>query len=134
MPADSLADSINLGRPDARRRKRTTAADAETRHQARGPGPNRKTLPSHCRVVSIDGPNQSINIDGDAIPGLMAAMTMPYSVKDAAALAKLSPGDRIKAEIVVGDEDADLENISGHNQGGVAVAGQVKLARFRLSS
>jgi Cu/Ag efflux protein CusF len=39
-------------------------------------------------------------------------MTMPYQVKDAAALEKLSPGDRIKAEIVVGNEGTNLENIS----------------------
>jgi protein SCO1/2 len=64
------------------------------------------------RVVSIDKPARSINVDGDEIPGFMAAMTMPYPVKDAAALDKLSPGDQIKAEIVVGNEGAYLENIS----------------------
>jgi len=64
------------------------------------------------RVVSIDKPARSINVDGDEIPGFMAAMTMPYPVKDAAALEKLSPGDQIKAEIVLGNEGAYLENIS----------------------
>jgi Cu/Ag efflux protein CusF len=64
------------------------------------------------RVVSVDNATQSINVDGDEIPGFMAAMTMPYQVKDAAALEQLSPGDRIKAEIVVGNEGANLENIS----------------------
>jgi len=63
------------------------------------------------RVVSIDKPNQSINVDGDAIPGFMAAMTMPYQVKDASILDKVAPGDRIKAEIVVGNEAAYLENV-----------------------
>ena len=63
------------------------------------------------RVVSIDKPSQSINIDGDAIPGFMAAMTMPYQVKDASILDKVAPGDRIKAEIVVGNEAAYLENV-----------------------
>ncbi|HSZ79887.1 MAG TPA: copper-binding protein [Chthoniobacterales bacterium] len=63
------------------------------------------------RVVSIDKPAQSVNIDGDEIPGFMAAMTMPYPVKDAAVLDKLSPGDQIKAEIVLGNEGAYLENI-----------------------
>jgi len=51
-------------------------------------------------------------VDGDAIPGFMAAMTMPYQVKDAGVLDKLSPGDQIKAEIVVGNEGAYLENIA----------------------
>jgi protein SCO1 len=63
------------------------------------------------RVVSIDKPARSVNIDGDEIPGFMAAMTMPYPVKDGAALDKLSPGDQIKAEIVLGNEGAYLENI-----------------------
>lgn len=64
------------------------------------------------RVVSIDKSVQSINVDGDEIPGFMAAMTMRYQVKDAAAFDKLSPGDQIKAEIVLGNEGAYLENIS----------------------
>ncbi len=64
------------------------------------------------RVVSIDKPTQSMNVDGDAIPGFMAAMTMPYQVKDASVLDKLSPGDQIKAEIVVANEGAYLENIA----------------------
>jgi len=63
------------------------------------------------RVVSIDKPSQSINVEGDAIPGFMIAMTMPYQVKDASILDKVAPGDRIKAEIVVGNEAAYLENV-----------------------
>jgi len=63
------------------------------------------------RVVSIDKPTRSINVDGDAIPGFMAAMTMPYQVKDASILDSVARGDRIKAEIVVGNEAAYLENV-----------------------
>lgn len=63
------------------------------------------------RVVSIDKSNQSMTIDGNEIPGFMAAMTMPYQVKDASVLDKLSPGDQIKAEIVIGNEGPYLENI-----------------------
>jgi protein SCO1 len=63
------------------------------------------------RIVSIDKPSQSITVDGDEIPGFMAAMTMPYQVKDAGALESLSPGDQIKAEIVIGDDSAYLENV-----------------------
>jgi protein SCO1/2 len=64
------------------------------------------------RVVSIDKSTRSINVDGDEIPGFMAAMTMPYQVKDAGVLEKLSPGDQIKAEIVMGNDGAYLENIA----------------------
>jgi len=63
------------------------------------------------RVVSIDKPTHSINVDGDDIPGFMAAMTMPYQVKDAGVLDKVAPGDRIKAEIVMGSDGAYLENV-----------------------
>jgi Cu/Ag efflux protein CusF len=63
------------------------------------------------RVVSIDKPAHSVSVDGAEIPGFMAAMTMPYQVKDASVLDKLSPGDQIKAEIVMGDDGAYLENI-----------------------
>jgi protein SCO1 len=70
-----------------------------------------KRYPLTGRVVSIDKPTHSINVDGDAIPGFMAAMTMPYPVKDSGVLEKLSPGDPIKAEIVVGNDGAYLENI-----------------------
>jgi protein SCO1 len=70
-----------------------------------------KRYPLTGRIVSIDKPSQSITVDGDEIPGFMAAMTMPYQVKDAAVLEKLSPGDQIKAEIVVGNDSAYLENV-----------------------
>jgi protein SCO1/2 len=62
-------------------------------------------------VVSVDKPNQSLNIDGDEIPGFMAAMKMPYPVKDASILRRVSPGDQIKAEILVGNDGAYLENV-----------------------
>jgi protein SCO1/2 len=64
------------------------------------------------RVVSVDKPTETLNVDGDAIPGFMAAMTMSYQVKDASVLDKLSPGDQIKAEIIVGNDGASLENIA----------------------
>jgi Cu/Ag efflux protein CusF len=70
-----------------------------------------KRYPLTGRVVSVDKPNRSINIDADAIPGFMSAMTMPYAVKDAGILEKVAPGDQIKAEIVIGDEGAHLENV-----------------------
>ena len=63
------------------------------------------------RVTSIDKPAHSIFVDGDEIPGFMAAMTMPYQVKDVSVLEKLSPGEQIKAEIVMGNDGAYLENI-----------------------
>ncbi|MGA9966438.1 MAG: copper-binding protein [Terriglobales bacterium] len=89
--------------------RNTNVTDAKVTTAAKDTGVKRYTLTG--RVVSMDKPARSINVEGDEIPGFMAAMTMPYQVKDAGVLDKLSPGDQIKAEIVVGNEGAYLENI-----------------------
>jgi len=62
-------------------------------------------------VISVDTAHGSANIDGQEVPGFMAAMAMPYPVHDSKALAALSPGDQITADIVVTDTDSYLENI-----------------------
>jgi protein SCO1 len=71
-----------------------------------------KRYPLTGRVVSIDKPDQSLTIDGDEIPGFMGAMQMSYAVKDTSILEKVSPGDQIKAGIVVGNDGAYLENVT----------------------
>jgi protein SCO1 len=60
-----------------------------------------KRYPFTGRVVSVDGQAQSAIIDGDAIPGFMDAMAMPYKVKPSGTLNHLIPGDSISAEVVV---------------------------------
>jgi len=67
-------------------------------------------------VQSIDIPNHQITVDGDAVPGYMDAMSMPYSVPDEATLKALTVGDIIRADIVVQGNDSHLENIkvTGH--------------------
>jgi protein SCO1 len=62
-------------------------------------------------VVSIDKDQASLMVDGKEIVGFMAAMTMPYPVRDAKALAALTPGDQITADVVVTADGAYLENI-----------------------
>lgn len=62
-------------------------------------------------VVSIDRPGLSLVINGDAVPGFMGAMAMPYKVKNAAELNSLVPGDSIAAVIVMQKNDYWLENI-----------------------
>jgi Cu/Ag efflux protein CusF len=84
-------------------------ADAKATTQAQDASVKRYRLMG--RVVSIDKANQSISVDGDAIPGFMAAMTMPYQVKDTGILNQAAPGDQIKADIVMGSDGAYLENI-----------------------
>ena len=68
------------------------------------------------RVISTDKRASSVMIDGDEIPGFMSAMQMPYTLKDAATLGKLTPGDQITADVVVRGDESWLENVTvtGH--------------------
>jgi protein SCO1/2 len=54
------------------------------------------------RVISKHPDQQQLIIDNDNIPGFMAAMTMPYDVKDPAGFQKVQPADVIRAVVVVG--------------------------------
>jgi protein SCO1/2 len=63
------------------------------------------------KVISIDQQQSSVMIDGQEIPGFMAAMAMPYPVHDAKTLSSLGPGDEITADVVVTGDGAYLENI-----------------------
>jgi protein SCO1/2 len=63
------------------------------------------------KVVSIDKQSKMVNIDSDANPGYMDAMTMPYTVKPESDFDKLKPGEPISADLIVQDESAWLENI-----------------------
>ena len=77
----------------------------------KAPAPQAKRYHLVGTVISIDTAHNSANIDGQEVPGFMAAMAMPYPVHDSKALAALSPGDQITADIVVTDTDTYLENI-----------------------
>ena len=63
------------------------------------------------KVVSIDDRGKMVNIDSEAIPGFMDAMTMPYRVKPDSELKMLHAGDLVSANLVVEDDGAWLENI-----------------------
>ena len=69
------------------------------------------------KVVSVDKQSKMLNVDGEAIPDFMDAMTMPYEVRPESAMDKLKPGDVIAADVVLQDEKAWLENIvvTGHS-------------------
>jgi protein SCO1/2 len=70
-------------------------------------------------VTAVDKSNEEITVKHSAIPGYMAAMTMPYKVKDAKALDALTSGDRIHADLTVNGSNSYLENIvvDKHTQG-----------------
>ena len=69
------------------------------------------------RIVSTDKRANSIMIDGDDIPGYMAAMAMPYPVKDPHLLDILKSGDQITADVLVQGDDSWIENVvvTGHS-------------------
>ena len=69
-----------------------------------------KRYPLTGRVESIDLQAQSAIIDGDAIPGFMDAMAMPYKFKPPTVLSQLSPGDSISAEVVVVESGGGNDN------------------------
>jgi protein SCO1/2 len=75
----------------------------------RSQAPTAKRYPFTGRVVSVDSQAQSAIIDGDAIPGFMDAMAMPYKIKPAAAFDHLLPGDSISADVMVFQPDAKNE-------------------------
>lgn len=52
-------------------------------------------------VVAVDISRRILEIDHEAIPGFMPAMTMPYEVAEARLLEGLAPGDRVRGTIRV---------------------------------
>jgi protein SCO1 len=85
----------------------------------RKPKPHERYYQLRGTVVSVvDRAHKQIIVKHEAIPGFMAAMTMPYMVKDDAALNQLEAGDRISARVVVtSDGDMWLDNIVIHKKG-----------------
>ena len=66
----------------------------------------------HGRVVAVDLAKQQLVVDHEEIPGFMAAMTMPYPVKNPNLLSSVSPEDQITADVVASGSDVWLENIA----------------------
>jgi protein SCO1/2 len=65
------------------------------------------------QVVAKNAAANEITVNHDEIPGFMAAMTMPYKVKDPATVQEVEPGDKIAAEVVVINDGSDywLEDV-----------------------
>jgi protein SCO1/2 len=69
--------------------------------------------PVEGKAVSVDAARRSITIAHKDIPGFMPAMTMEFVVleRDAALLARVSPGDELTASLVVADTRYWLEDL-----------------------
>ena len=50
-------------------------------------------------VTAISADRQSVTLDHEAIPGLMAAMKMEYRVKDSALVRGLKTGDQVAGRL-----------------------------------
>lgn len=57
------------------------------------------------QVLTKDLNTKQLTVNGDAIPGFMAAMAMPYPVKDLQGLTDVQPGDKVTADVVVQNND-----------------------------
>ncbi|MGA9883026.1 MAG: SCO family protein [Candidatus Acidiferrales bacterium] len=80
---------------------------------AQQPAKNVKRYHLVGKILSMDPNQKTLTIDGQDIPGFMAAMIMPYPVLHASQMNGLEPGDEITADVVVNESDmsAHLENI-----------------------
>jgi len=63
------------------------------------------------KVVSVDAENGMVTLDHEAIGDFMAAMTMPFPLKDEWAFEYLEPGNRLNAVLVVSGKEYWLENV-----------------------
>ena len=62
-----------------------------------------KQYPVRGEVMGTDTGTGEVVLNHEAIPGYMAAMTMPYRLKDPGIISELHPGDRITATLEVRD-------------------------------
>lgn len=79
-----------------------------------------KTFVIRGKVIATDPTH--VELDGEAVPGFMEAMVMPYKLKDPSVVSELHPGDHITARIRVqqdtaGYRDPQLDNIVVVSQG-----------------
>lgn len=63
------------------------------------------------KVVSVDRERKQVVVAHEEIPGFMDAMTMPFDLKDDWPLTVLTPGQSIRASLVVGGGRTFLEEV-----------------------
>jgi protein SCO1 len=65
----------------------------------------------HGQVTGIAADGSEVTIRHDDIKGFMPAMTMPFKVREEAMIEPLSPGDLVRATLVVTDVEAYLSSV-----------------------
>jgi protein SCO1 len=63
------------------------------------------------KVVSVDQKDGVIALDTEAIPGVMEAMTMAYTLQNPSVASELHPGDTLTAQLHLAAQGAVLSNI-----------------------
>jgi protein SCO1/2 len=62
-------------------------------------------------VISVDPSHKSFVVSHDSIPNVMAAMTMPFEVRDAGELKGLAPGTMVEFTLVLDGQTAHAEQV-----------------------
>src|SRR6185436_734299 len=63
------------------------------------------------QVLSVAANRQQATVKHEEIKGFMAAMTMPYNVRETRQLEGVAPGDLINAKLIVLSNDAYLTDV-----------------------
>jgi len=66
-----------------------------------------KTFTIRGKVVATDPSSGQISLDGEAVPGFMEAMVMPYKLANPAIISELHAGDRITADLLADQISSD---------------------------
>jgi Cu/Ag efflux protein CusF len=64
-----------------------------------------KRYPMHGKIISVNAAEKSARIEAGPIGDWMGAMTMNYTIKDDAGLAKLTAGETFDATVFVNGDD-----------------------------
>jgi protein SCO1/2 len=64
------------------------------------------------QVLAVDPARRELTVKHEDIRGFMPGMTMPFKVRDAAALGSRKPGEMIRATLVVEQDEGYLKDIS----------------------
>jgi protein SCO1/2 len=89
--------------------------------------PPRRMFQVTGTIVAVQPADKSVEIQHDEIPGYMAAMTMPFDVKDTNELVGLHVNDRVTFQMIVLPDDAWIEQIKVTGQAAVIPAAKIQV-------
>jgi protein SCO1 len=76
-------------------------------HTPMAAAPSAKTFHIRGKVIATDPSTGQISLDGEAVPGFMGAMVMPYKLESPSILGELHSGDRITADVLADPISSD---------------------------